>query len=161
MDKIRVAVAGIGNCASSLIQGIHYYNDGANEDARRGVGLLHPDIQGYGPGDIEVVAGIDIDARKVGRPLHEAVFALPNNTKTFYDKFRCDDVPVMMGNVLDGVADHMKAHPEHQRFVVADRPCASAAQIEKLFRDSGADILMNYVPVGSQQATEFYARENG
>jgi myo-inositol-1-phosphate synthase len=157
MGKIRVAIVGIGNCASSLIQGIHYYKDAPDEDAANGVGLLHPEIQGYRPGDTEVVAAIDIDARKVGRPLHEAVFAPPNNTKVFYDKFRCDNVRVAMGSVLDGVSEHMQSYPEHQRFVVADRPDATTAQIEKLLRDSGAEILMNYAPVGSQQATEFYA----
>jgi len=157
MGKIRIAVVGVGNCASSLIQGIRYYDDTPDEAAAEGVGLLHPEIRGYRPGDIAVVAAIDVDARKVGRPLHEAIFALPNNTKVFYDDFRYDDVVVAMGNVLDGVAEHMESYPERQRFVVADRPSASAAQIQKLLRDSGAEILMNYVPVGSQKATEFYA----
>ena len=156
MGKIRVAIVGVGNCASSLVQGIHYYNDMPDEGSAAGVGLLHPQVQGYRPGDVEVVAAIDIDARKVGKPLHEAIFALPNNTKVFYDKFRYDDVTVAMGNVLDGVADHMQSYPERQRFVVADRPDAAAAQIEKLLTDSGAEILMNYCPVGSQRATEFY-----
>ncbi len=154
---IRVAIAGVGNCASSLVQGVHYYEDAAHEDAAAGIGLLHPEVSGYRPGDVEVVAAIDIDARKVGRPLHEAVFAAPNNTKVFYDKFRCDDVRVAMGNRLDGVADHMNAYPEHQRFVVAEKPDATGPQIEKLLRETGAEILMNYVPVGSQKATEFYA----
>ena len=157
MGKIRVAVAGVGNCASSLIQGVNYYRDLPDQAARDGVGLLHPDIQGLTPGDIDLVAAIDIDARKVARPLHEAVFALPNNTKVFYDQFRYDDVIVAMGNVLDGVAEHMLAYAEHERFVVSDRPSASSAQIQKLLRESGAEILMNYLPVGSQQATEFYA----
>ena len=156
MGKIRVAIAGVGNCASSLVQGIRYYDDAPDEDAASGVGLLHPDIRGFRPGDIEVVAAIDIDARKVGRPLHEAIFAPPNNTKTFYDDFTYD-VVVTMGNVLDGVAEHMQSYPERQRFVVADRPNATSAQIEKLLRDSGAEIFMNYTPVGSQKATEFYA----
>ncbi len=157
MDRIRVAIVGIGNCASSLIQGIHYYNDSSDQSAAEGVGLLHSEIQGYRAGDIEIVAAIDIDARKVGRPLHEAVFAPPNNTRVFYDKFRYDRLEVTMGNVLDGVAEHMAAWPEHQRFVVADSPEASAEQIVKLLRDTGAEILMNYLPVGSQAATEFYA----
>ena len=156
-DKIRVAIVGVGNCASSLIQGIHYYRDAPDEEAGLGIGLLHTDIGGYSPGDMDVVAAIDIDARKVGRPLNKAIFALPNNTKTFYDKFDGDGVTVAMGNVLDGVAEHMLSYPERQRFVVADRPAATAAQIEKLLADTGAEILMNYVPVGSQKATEFYA----
>ncbi len=157
MGKIRVAIVGVGNCASSLVQGIHYYVNAADADAADGVGLLHPEIQGYRPGDVEVVAAIDIDARKVGRPLHEAVFAPPNNTRVFCDEFRYDDLEVAMGCVLDGVAQHMGQYPEHQRFVVADRPDATGAEIEKLLRDSGAEILMNYSPVGSQKATEFYA----
>ncbi|MDY7011105.1 MAG: inositol-3-phosphate synthase [Planctomycetota bacterium] len=157
MDMIRVAIAGIGNCASSLIQGIHYYSDAPDECAAGGIGLLHPEIQGYRPGDIRIVAAIDIDARKVGRPLHEAVFAPPNNTKVFYDKFQYDDLNVSMGRVLDGVAEHMQSWPENQRFIVAEAPEASSGNIVKLLRESGAEILMNYLPVGSQKATEFYA----
>jgi len=157
MKKIRIAIAGVGNCASSLVQGIHFYRDAATQDATDGVGLLHPDLAGYGAGDIEVVAAIDIDARKVGKPLHEAVFAPPNNTKTFYDDFRHDDVIVAMGNVLDGVAGHMGDYPERQRFVVADAPSATRERIVKLLTESKAEILMNYLPVGSQKATEFYA----
>jgi myo-inositol-1-phosphate synthase len=159
MCEIRLAIAGLGNCASSLIQGIHYYarsmSDPSEDDAT--VGLLHPALGGYAPGDIRLVAAIDIDARKVGRPVHEAVFAPPNNTKTFYSDFTYDDVPVTMGGVLDGVSEHMQAYPEHRRFVVADRPEASRADVERLLRDSGAEILMCYLPVGSQKATEFYA----
>jgi myo-inositol-1-phosphate synthase len=155
-DKVRVAIVGVGNCASSLIQGIHYYRDAPEEDAASGIGLLHPDIEGYAPGDIEVVAAVDIDVRKVGRPLHQAVFARPNNTNVFHDRFRCDTL-VSMGNVLDGVAEHMKDYPPRQRFVPADLPDATAAQIEKLLRDSGAEILMSYLPVGSARATAFYA----
>ena len=157
MKKIRVAIAGVGNCASSLVQGIHFYRDAGIGEAADGIGLLHRDVGGYGAGDIDLVAAIDIDARKVGKPLHEAIVAPPNNTKIFYDRFRCDDVRVVMGNVLDGVADHMGDYPETQRFVVADAPGATRDQIIELFRRSGAEILMNYLPVGSQKATEFYA----
>jgi myo-inositol-1-phosphate synthase len=158
MSKIRVAIAGLGNCASSLIQGIHYYADSfARQTADSTVGLAHPYLGGFAPGDIEIVAAIDIDKRKVGKPVHEAMFALPNNTKVFYDKFTYKNVLVQMGNVLDGVSDHMAQYPEHQRFVVADEPCATRGDIERLLRDSGAEILMNYLPVGSQKAVEFYA----
>lgn len=153
MKEIRVAIAGLGNCASSLIQGIHYY---ASPDAET-TGLAHPVLGGYRPGDIKIVAAIDIDARKVGLPVHEALFAPPNNTKVFYSDFRCD-VKVAMGNVLDGVSEHMSEYPEHQRFVVADRPSASADDIERLLRESKAEILMCYLPVGSQKAVEFYAQ---
>ena len=156
MKEIRVAIAGIGNCASSLIQGIHYYKKvfNAREEI---VGLAHPKLGGFDPSDIRIVAAIDIDVRKVNKPLHEAVFAPPNNTKVFYDDFRYDDVTVTMGNVLDGVASHMSEFPDHQSFVPAEEPDATGVDIEKLLRDSGAEILMNYLPVGSQQSTEFYA----
>ncbi|HAU38737.1 MAG TPA: inositol-3-phosphate synthase [Phycisphaerales bacterium] len=156
MSEIRVAVAGIGNCASSLIQGIHYYRDVAARGAQP-VGLAHPVLGGLRAGDIRIVAAIDVDKRKVGRPLHEAVFAKPNCTKVFFDKFRYDDVTVRMGNVLDGVAAHMKDFSDDRRFIVADQPSADRKDIEKLLSDSGAEILMNYLPVGSQKAVEFYA----
>jgi len=158
MSKIRVAIAGVGNCTSSLVQGIHYYADRfAAGDDDKGIGLAHPILGGRAPGDIEIVAAVDVDKRKVGRPLHEAIFAPPNNTKVFYDNFTCDDCTVRMGNVLDGVADHMAEFPEERRFVVADEPSATREDIEQLLRDSGAEMLMNYLPVGSQKGTEFYA----
>jgi len=157
MSEIRVAIAGVGNCASSLIQGIHFYREAMRSGSDGVVGLAHPVLGGLRPGDIRVVAALDIDARKVGRPLHEAIFQPPNNTKTFYDQFTYDDVIVQMGNVLDGVGDHMDAYPPQQRFVVADRPNITAEQLKKLLRDTGTEILMNYLPVGSQAATEFYA----
>ncbi|MHC4294876.1 MAG: inositol-3-phosphate synthase [Planctomycetota bacterium] len=156
MNEIRVAIVGVGNCASSLVQGVHAYANGHLADCD-GIGLAHPRLGGYEPPDIRIVAAVDVDARKVNRPLHEAIFARPNNTKVFCDDFTYDDVTVAMGNVLDGIADHMYDYPEDQRFVVADSPNASQADIEKLLRKSGAEILMNYLPVGSQKATEFYA----
>ena len=161
--EIRVAVVGVGNCASSLIQGLAYYarqiEEGSDE---AGLGLMHPVLGGYTPKDIRVVAAFDIDARKVGRPLHEAIFALPNNTQVFFDDAdalaTCHDrVTVQMGNQLDGMADHMNDYPEDKRFVIADKPDATQQQVVRTLVDSGADVLLNYVPVGSQQATEFYA----
>ena len=163
MGEMRIAVVGVGNCASSLIQGIHYYARAFAEGGSppsggdAAVGLAHPVLGGYAPGDIRVAAAFDIDARKVGKCLHEAVFAPPNNTKAFFPDFRQDDVVVRMGNVLDGVAAHMENYPQHQRFVVADRPSASAGEVQKVLRDCGAEILVNYLPVGSQKAVEFYA----
>ncbi len=157
MGKIRVAIAGVGTCASSLIQGIHYYHAQiASGSADAAVGLAHPILGGFAPDDIEIVAAIDIDQRKVSRPLHQAIFAPPNNTKVFFDDFT-SDVTVAMGNVLDGVSEHMSAYPDHQRFLPADLPDATQEEIESLLRESGAEILMNYLPVGSQKATEFYA----
>jgi len=156
MKRVRVAILGAGNCASSLIQGIHCYNDNYGR-AEKMIGLAHPILGGYAPGDIEIVAAIDIDQRKVNEPLHKALFAKPNCTKVFYDKFRYDNVIVRMGNVLDGVAPHMVNYSDDRRFIVADLPSAKRDEIEKLLRDSSAEILMNYLPVGSQKATEFYA----
>ncbi len=158
MGEIRIAIVGIGNCASSLVQGIQYYEEvmspGRDEEV---VGLAHSQVGGYVPGDIRVVAGIDVDARKVDRPLNDALLAPPNNTKIFAELPPGAGPNVAMGNVLDGVAEHMADYPEHQRFVVADRPSATGAEIEKLLRDSGTEILMCYLPVGSQKAVEFYA----
>jgi myo-inositol-1-phosphate synthase len=158
MSEIRIAIAGVGNCASSLVQGIGYYADIMRPGGAGGVvGLAHPRLGGYEPSDVRVVAAIDIDARKVGRGLNDALAAPPNNTKIFHALAPGGGCEVAMGNVLDGVADHMADYPEHRRFVVADRPSASAARIEKLLAESGAEILMCYLPVGSQRAVEFYA----
>jgi myo-inositol-1-phosphate synthase len=152
--QINVALVGVGNCASSLVQGIaHYQNGGANEQ----IGLMHWDLGGYRPSDIRVVAAWDIDARKVGRDVAEAIFAPPNCTTVF-----CDHVPergakVRMGRVLDGVADHMRDFPEDRTFLVADEPQPDKADVVETLRQTHADVLMNYLPVGSQEATEFYA----
>jgi myo-inositol-1-phosphate synthase len=157
MSEIRLAIAGVGNCASSLVQGIHYYAAQFARGDHSGLGLAHPILGGYAPGDIRVVAAIDVDARKVGKPLHEALLAKPNCTKVFYDDFTCDDVIVQMGNVADGVADHMSNYPEDKSFRLAEQDSASAEDIQKLLTDSGAEILVNFLPVGSQKAAEFYA----
>ncbi len=157
-EKIKVAIVGVGNCASSLIQGIHFYAERfaqGVEDA--GMGLMHPVLAGYAPGDIEVVAAFDVDARKVGKPLHEAVFAKPNNTKVFFEDFRYDDVTVRMGYIGDGVAEHMENYPEDIRFVVSDQPEATREYVINTLRETDAEMLINYLPVGSQKATEFYA----
>jgi myo-inositol-1-phosphate synthase len=166
-QKIRIAVAGVGNCASSLIQGISFYQQtiaGSNGQATAGggcaregcqpIGLMHEELGGYRPGDMEVVAAFDIDVRKVGRPLGQAMFARPNCTKVF-----CPDVPagpiVQMGELLDGVSEHMMDWPEDRRFVIANK---TAVDVEHVLTESGAQILLNYMPVGSQLATEFYAQ---
>src|SRR5688572_7208122 len=164
MSRIRIAIAGVGNCASSLVQGLHYYAAraaGSGYDDRTGAGgdatagVMHPVLGGYRVGDIEVVAAFDIDARKVGRPLEEAVFAAPNNTKEFHRPLPPTGVTVQMGAVLDGVAPHMAHYPPHQRFEPASLPPVDVA---KVLRESGAEVLVSYMPVGSQKATEFYAQ---
>ena len=151
---IRIAIAGIGNCCSALVQGIYYYKDIQNDDELV-PGLMHNVLGGYKVSDIKIVAAFDVDARKVGKDIGEAIFAKPNCTITF-----CHDVPkntgikVQMAPVLDGVAAHMKDYPEEQTFVVSEEK--SIDVVEEL-RKSKADILISYMPVGSQKATEFYA----
>jgi len=152
LKKIRLAIAGLGNCASSLIQGIEYYK---HIDEKECIGLMHYDVCGYRAGDIDVVAAFDIDARKVGKDVGQAIFAPPNCTKVFYPDVPRKKVEVKMGPVLDGVAPHMRNYPEDKRFVVADsKPCDVRSELV----DSGADVLVNYMPVGSEEATCFYAQ---
>lgn len=154
MEKIKIAIVGIGNCASSLIQGIHYYADKSAEDA---IGLMHWNLGGYTPSDIEVVAAFDVDRRKVGQDVADAIFARPNCTTVFAPDVPTTGVKVQMGNVLDGVAAHMDDYPDHQTFVLADHPSATQADIVTALRESGADMLISYLPVGSEKAARFYA----
>lgn len=154
MDKIKIAIIGVGNCVSSLIQGIHYYRDRSPEDA---IGLMHYEINGYRPGDIEVVVAFDVDQRKVGRDVHEAIFAKPNCTTVFCSGLPKSGITVRMGKILDGVAGHMKDYPDDHAFVLSDEPEPTAAEIIKVLKESGAQILTNYLPVGSEDATRFYA----
>lgn len=155
MGAIRIAIAGLGNCASSLIQGIDYYRTAKAGDPDRSLGLMHYDLGGYLPGDINIAAVFDIDARKVNKPVREAVFARPNCTKVFCPDITVpDEVKVQMGRVLDGVAPHMADYPDDRRFVVAEeRPC----DVVRVLRESGAEMLLNYLPVGSEEAARFYA----
>jgi myo-inositol-1-phosphate synthase len=155
MREIRIAIAGVGNCASSLIQGIEYYKKIKTKDPARSLGLMHYDLGGYLAANIRVVAAFDIDKRKVGKSLDAAVMSEPNCTKNFHRISRMP-VRVHMGNVLDGVADHLSSYPESRRFVVADKKPANVARILK---ETGAEILLNYLPVGSEKATAFYAEE--
>ena len=154
MNKIKIAIAGIGNCASSLIQGIHYYQRKSSDES---IGLMHWDIGGYMPGDIEVVAAFDIDKRKIGLDVSEAIFSKPNCTTVFFSDISKANVKVKMGRVLDGFSEHMKNYADKYTFVLADEPESTKEEIVKVLQDSDAEILMNYLPVGSEQATMFYA----
>jgi myo-inositol-1-phosphate synthase len=154
MGKINVAIVGLGNCASALIQGIYYYRDRIHQNA---IGLMHWYIGDYTPGDIDVVAAIDIDHRKVGRDVSEAIYALPNCTEKF-----CSDIPPMgvdvrMGRILDGLSDHMKDYDEKYTFVPAKLPEPDKDEIVALLKSTGTEILLNYLPVGSTRASHFYA----
>ena len=153
MASIRIAIVGIGNCASSLVQGLEYYREGTNDT----VGLMHYEMGGYRPSDIAVVAAWDVDRRKVGKDVAEAVFAKPNCTAVFAANLPATGTIVKMGAIMDGVADHMADYKDDRTFVVANDTQPSKADVVAELKASGADVLMNYLPVGSQQATEFYA----
>ena len=154
MKAIRTAIVGVGNCASSLVQGVtHYQNGGANEQ----IGLMHWDLGGYRPKDICLVAAWDVDRRKVGRDLGEAIFAKPNCTAVFCDHVPQSGVTVAMGRVLDGISEHMEDAPDDRTFLPFDAPEPEKADVVRILRETEADVLLNYLPVGSQQATEFYA----
>ena len=154
MKPIKIAIVGIGNCASSLIQGIHYYRDKTSGEA---IGLMHWDIAGYRPGDIEVVAAFDVDKRKVGRDVHAAIFAKPNCTTVFCSNIPPSGVTVRMGKILDGIAEHMADYNDEATFISADASEPDEAAVVAAIRESGAEILANYLPVGSEQAVRFYA----
>jgi myo-inositol-1-phosphate synthase len=150
MKPIKVAVIGVGNCASSLVQGVSYYR--SNNSSQ---GLIHDRIGGYGAGDVQFVMGVDVDARKVGKDIAEAIFAAPNNTAVFQSDVAPTGVKVIMGKVSDGVADHMTGMGE-RGFIVADAAEATRESIVAEIKASGAEVLVNFLPVGSQEATEFY-----
>ena len=153
MKSINIAIVGIGNCASSLVQGLEYYREGTNDT----VGLMHWEVGGYKPSDIKVVAAWDVDARKVGKDVAEAIFAKPNCTAVFAANIPATGTVVKMGAVLDGVADHMSDYKDDRTFVVANDTQPTKEQVVADLKASGTDVLMNYLPVGSQEATEFYA----
>ena len=154
MKNIKIALVGVGNCPSSLVQGMYYYRDKDREDA---IGLMHWDIGGYKPFNIDVVAAFDIDQRKVGKDVAQAIFAKPNCTTIF-----CKDVPqtgtiVRMGRVLDGFSEHMKNYDENHTFVPAEEPEPDRDEVVRVLRESGTEIVLNYLPVGSEKAARFYA----
>lgn len=147
--SIKVAIVGVGNCASAIYQGLAYYKDFAGDKIP---GVMFANIGGYELKDIEVVAAFDVDKRKVGLPLGQAVFQEPNCARVF-----AKDVPdgpiVQMGEVLDGISDYMEEEREDRGFRVAKE---NPVNVVQALKDSGAQILINYLPVGSQKATEFY-----
>jgi len=155
MAKIKIAIAGVGNCASALIQGIHYYTA---ERCKGGVsGLMHIEIGGYRPCDIEVVAAFDIDRRKVGKDVNQAVFSKPNCTTVFQPDLPESGVVVRMGPILDGFSEHMAAYDDDRTFLPASETEPEMQEVVRLLRASGAEMLLNYMPVGSDQAAKFYA----
>src|SRR5437667_4276704 len=154
MRKIRIAIVGVGNCASSLVQGINFY-DGSAVDGS-GVGLMHRQIASYRPGDIEVVAAFDIDRRKVGLDVSKALFSPPNCTKVFCEKIKLTGAIVKMGCVLDGCPPHMQDQDPLRTFLPLEKE-STREQIIAELKNSSAELMVNYLPVGSEEATRFYA----
>jgi len=147
MGSVRVAIVGVGNCASSLVQGVEYYKDA--DPASRVPGLMHVQFGPYHVRDIEFVAAFDVDAKKVGRDIAEAIVASENNTIKI-----CDVPPsgviVQRGPTMDGLGEY------YQEIITeSDEPPADVVQV---LRDSQADVLVSYLPVGSEQADRFYAQ---
>jgi len=164
-NRIRVAIVGLGNCASALVQGTYYYSTNKIEH-----GIVRPTIGNYGPDSIDFVVGFDVDARKVGLPINKAIYSLPNCCK---DLCKREDLqgascqrfggPVLKAPLLDGVSKHMEAHHEQdtEHFFVKD-PLEGAdndqlAQCASILKNYEVDVLVNYLPVGSEEATKFWA----
>lgn len=154
MNQIKIGIIGVGNCASSLIQGLYYYKKQRPDKAN---GIMHWDIGGYRPFDIKISAAFDIDERKVGKDLSEAVFALPNCTNIFCDNIPFSHITVQMGQPLDGFPTHMSEIDNSRSFVLSNQKPLSRNQIIKILREQDVEILLNYLPVGSEEATKFYA----
>ena len=148
MQEIRVAIVGVGNCASSLIQGVEFYRDAPSDESIPG--LMHPVLGGYHIGNIRFVAAFDVDAAKVGQDLSKAVTAGPNNTVSFADVPHMN-VTVQRGPTLDGIGAYIAD--------VVEESAAPEVDVAEVLRKTRADVVVSYLPVGSQEATEFYVEQ--
>jgi len=146
--KVRVAIIGVGNCASSLVQGVHFYRNAADTD--RIPGLMHVNLGGYHVSDIEFSAAIDVVDTKVGLDLSEAIFAYPNNTYKFTDVPKMN-VPVVRGMTHDGLGKYLSQ--------ILKKAPGPTADIVKILKDTGTDVVINYLPVGSEMATKWYVEQ--
>ena len=147
-SPVRVAVVGVGNCASSLVQGVHYY--AGAEPGDDVPGLMHVDLGGYHVGDLEFVAAFDVDAKKVGRDLSEAIVAPPNNTIRFAEVPPVG-VEVQRGPTLDGFGEYYRS--------ISEESDAAPVDVANVLRESRADVLVCYLPVGSERAARWYAEQ--
>ncbi len=150
LPEVRVAIAGVGNCASALVQGIEYYKHTANET--QVPGLMHVNFGGYHIRDIKFVAAFDVNKRKIGKDLGEAIFAEPNSAAKFAEVPKLG-VQVLPSAILDGVASHMR-----DSFRIYDDQEIESADVSEVLRETEADMLINFLPVGSYEATRFYVR---
>jgi myo-inositol-1-phosphate synthase len=162
MKKIKVGIIGVGNCAKSLVEGVQYYNENPNDT----VGLMYADIGGYFTRDIEFVIGFDVDRRKVNKPLVEALRAAPNCAMNHVNEILesgsnspgcvAPRAMVYSGPELDGVAPHMLEYPESVSFRTGAEAAKSFDDIVKLIKAAEVDVLINYLPVGTERGTKFY-----
>ncbi|MGH7857874.1 MAG: inositol-3-phosphate synthase, partial [Candidatus Binatia bacterium] len=148
MSKVRVAIVGAGNCASSFVQGVEYYRDASGDEPIPG--LMHNELGSYAVGDIEFACAFDVDAGKVGRDLAEAIFVAPNNTKRFAD------VPPTGARVLRGPTFDGLGHYYRGEVLEAD---TEPVDVGAALRDHDVDVLVNYLPVGSEAATRHYMEQ--
>lgn len=146
-EPIRVGIVGVGNCASAFVQGLHHYRDAAADETVPG--LISPELGGYRIGDIELVCAFDVSAEKVGQDVARAILARPNNTHVFAD-VPPSGVTVQRGPTFDGIGRYLRG-------IIAESPEPVADVVAELKR-SRTQVLVNYLPVGAQRATEFYAR---
>lgn len=151
MGPIKVAIAGLGNCASSLIQGVYYYKDVTEKDVRV-TGLMHPSFGGYLPKDIRFVAAFDVNMGKIGKDISEAIFVHPNCVVKFADTPKLG-VKVLPAPIMDGVAEHMFGS-----FDVYDAKQIKPVNVADELQKAGAEILINFLPVGSAEASRYYAQ---
>ncbi len=148
LGKINVAIIGVGNCASSLVQGVHFYR---GVDSNASVpGLMHANLGGYHISDIEFVAAFDVDRNKVGKDLSEAIYAPPNNTYKFADVPNLN-VPVSRGMTHDGIGKYLSS--------VVHKASGPTSDIVKVLRDSGTQVVVSYLPVGSEEGTKWYVEQ--
>jgi len=148
LGKVRVAIIGVGNCASSLVQGVHYYRDAAEDSFVPG--LMHVNLGGYHVRDVEISAAFDVDVNKVGKDVSEAIFVPPNNTYKFTDVPHLG-VPVHRGMTHDGLGRYLK-----QVITKGEGP---TDDIVRILKDTGTDVVVNYLPVGSEMATKWYVEQ--
>jgi len=146
--KVRVAIIGVGNCASSLVQGVYYYRNAKDTDTVPG--LMHVNLGGYHINDIEFTLGIDINAEKVGKDITEAIFAFPNNTYKFTELPKMD-VPVVRGMTHDGLGKYLGE--------IIEKAPGPTADIVGLLKETKTDVVLNFLPVGSEMATKWYVEQ--
>jgi myo-inositol-1-phosphate synthase len=147
-NKVRVAIIGVGNCASSLVQGVEYYKNASETDEVPG--LMHVNLGGYHIRDIEFSAAFDVVTTKVGKDLSEAIWAYPNNTIKFADVPRLN-IPVQRGMTHDGLGKYLSQ--------VVEKAPGPTADIVKILKDTGTDVVVSYLPVGSEMATKWYVEQ--